>query len=182
MAVTLTSTGIQFPDSSTQSTQGNPINVVEYFTSSTTASYTISSIPDFTKLTAIFKVSYVSGPSNPSLIAKNTSSNYTGTLTGGNSVFYGSGSSVLPTTLRTTGAQTNFFSGTSYATFTTAKLELFKVSTGKYFYKCIFCGGNNSNITVGNGILTMNSTNVTELYLSGANGGWGTIYAKVYWE
>jgi len=181
MATTLISTGIEFPGGSQQTTLKGA-NVSETFVSNV-ATFTVSNIPSFTKLTAVFLVSYVSGPSNPSLIAKNTANNVTGELIGGNSVFYASGAAQTPTPIKYAGSgYTNFFSGTSYATFASAKIELFKITTSKYIYKATFTNGSSGPITIGNGTLTLSSGDVTELYLSGANGGWATVFSKVYWE
>lgn len=183
MGTTLTSTGIQFPNGTTQSTLRGIRNVSETFVTNA-ASFTVSGIPSFTKLTAIFKVSYVSGPSNPSVAVRNTANNVTATLTGGNSIYYASGSTQVPLNMKYTGSQTNFFSGSSYATFAFGKIELFKITTGSYIYRSTFGGGgvNNGPIVVGNGTVTLSSGDVTEILLSGANGGWATVFSKVYWE
>lgn len=181
MATKLISTAVEFPDGSQQTTS-KAGNVSETFVNNA-ATFSVTNIPSFTKLTAIFSVTYVSGPSNPSINAKNTANAVTGTLTGGNSVFYASGSFQQPTTYKYNGSgYTNFFSGSSYATFSSVKLELFKITTSRYFYRVVFTNSGSGPLTLGNGILTLSSGDVTEIYLAGANGGWATVYSKVYWE
>jgi hypothetical protein len=185
MATKLISTGIEFPGGTVQTKAGGPINASENFVSNV-STFTVSSIPSFTKLTAIFLVGYTSGPNTPSLVARNTAANYTGTLIGGVSVFFTCSSVLTPIVNKYSGSTTNFFSGSnSYAQFSSVKLELFKITTAKYFWKASFMGGgsNSGPVTMGNGILTMSSSDVTELYLSGATGsGFSYVYSKVYWE
>ena len=182
MATTLISTGIQFPGGSQQTTQKGPVNVSETFANNA-ATYTVTGIPSFTKLTAIFAVTYVSGPSNPYINAKNTANSVTAELVGGNTVFYASGALQQPSSIKNAGSgYTNFFSGSSYATFTSAKIELFKIATSRYFYRSTFTNSASGPITLGNGILTLSSGEVTEIIIGGANGGWGSIFSKVYWE
>ena len=182
MSISLTSTGVQFPSGSTQTTKGDPNIVDNAYYGTNYASYTVSNIPSFTKLTALFKVAYASGPSNPSIAVRNTANNVTGTLTGGNSLIYASGSSVNYGCIKASGGTTtNFFSGTTYATFSAAKIELFRITTGSYFYRSSFLNSS-SLMTIGTGTVTLSAGDVTEILLSGANGGWSTIFSKVYWE
>jgi len=75
MATTLVSTGIQFPDSSTQTTRAGWIPLTLY--NAFTQSASITGIPDGAKaIKLVATMSYNNGPSQPTIIATHSSGNY----------------------------------------------------------------------------------------------------------
>lgn len=75
MATSLVSTGIQFPDSSTQTTRAGWIPLTVY--NAITSSVSITGIPDAAKdIRVVCTMSYSSGPCQPTIYATNSGGNF----------------------------------------------------------------------------------------------------------
>lgn len=78
MATTLVQTGIQFPDSSTQTTRAGWIPLTLY--NATVNSVNVTGIPDAARaIRVVASMSYSSGPAQPTIFATNSSYNFSHT-------------------------------------------------------------------------------------------------------
>jgi hypothetical protein len=182
MAVTLTSTGIQYPDSTVQTVSGKYSLVAQTYVSGNGAlSYTYTGISQNMRrlLFMIWKTSFNSGPQSPKIEFKNSAAATISTVVGGttyaNNMSTGNGGSASVANYQAGGTGSNLFFAQSYATFNSLWLEVILVpeglSTKKYTYRMWSHGNPVSGTYIHMGDGYFNSTSpITEMILSTGSG------------
>lgn len=180
MAVTLTSSGIQYPDGTQQTVSGKYSLIGQTYVNSggTASSYTYTGISQAARriLFLVWTIAYNTGPQSP-IVKVTSATGVDGTVVLGASLHNsnmatGQGGVTTPTVTYASGTGTNLFYGATYHTHNLLWLELILIpdntSLRKYNYKMWTSGLPSSGLYCHqiDGMVTTGSAPITSLTLS----------------